>query len=110
MCKQNDDESDRAYLTRWTSLRNSCKGIPEFQAVQYFVQGCQEQTLLKHRLLRKRPQTMAHLMAIADEYATADAAMANPIRIDESRQDRHRRPSNAQEPNGNSGGRKIKPA
>ena len=27
---------------------------------------------------------MAHLMAIADEYATADAAMANPIRIDET--------------------------
>ena len=32
MCKQNIGESDRAYLTRWTSLRNSCEGIPEFQA------------------------------------------------------------------------------
>ena len=27
---------------------------------------------------------MAHLMAIADEYATADAAMTNPIRLDEA--------------------------
>ena len=84
MCKQKEDESDRAYLTRWTSLRNSCEGILESQAVQYFVQGCRDQTLLRYKLLRKRPQTMAHLMVIADEYATADAAMANPIRLDEA--------------------------
>ena len=66
------------------SLRNSCEGILDSQAVQYFVQGCREQTLLKHKLLRKRPQTMVHLMAIADEYATADAATVNPIRIDKA--------------------------
>ena len=55
MCKQNDDESDRAYLTRWTSLRNSCEGILELQDVQYFIQGYRDQTLLKHWLLRKSP-------------------------------------------------------
>ena len=27
---------------------------------------------------------MAHLMAIADEYATADMGMTNPIRLDEA--------------------------
>ena len=27
---------------------------------------------------------MVHLMAIADEYATADAGMKNPIRLDEA--------------------------
>ena len=27
---------------------------------------------------------MVHLMAITDEYATADAAMTNPIRLDEA--------------------------
>ena len=84
VCKLKEDKSDRAYLTRWTSLRNSCEGILEFQAVQYFVQGCRDQTLLKHKLLRKSPKTMAHLMAIADEYATADAGMTNPIRLDEA--------------------------
>ena len=82
MCRQKDDESYRAYLTRWTGLHNSCEGIPEFQAVQYFIQGCRDQTLLRHKLLRKNPKTMAHLMAIADEYATADAGMTNPIRLD----------------------------
>ena len=84
MCKQKEDESDRAYLTRWTSLRNSYEGILESQAVQYFVQGCRDHTLLRHKLLRKSPQTMAHLMAIADEYATADAGMTNLIRLDEA--------------------------
>ena len=43
MCRQKDGESDRAYLTRWTSLRNSCEGILELQAVQYFVQGCRDE-------------------------------------------------------------------
>ena len=85
MCKQKDGESDRAYLTRWTSLRNSCEGILELQAVQYFIQGCRDGTLLRHRLLRKSPKTMAELMAIADEYATTDAGMTNPIRVDEAR-------------------------
>ena len=56
----------------------------ELQAVQYFVQGCRDGTLLRHRLLRKSPKTMAELMAIADEYATADAGMTNPIRLDEA--------------------------
>ena len=47
MCRQKDGESDRAYLTRWTSLRNSCEGILELQAVQYFIQGCRDGTLLR---------------------------------------------------------------
>ena len=84
MCRQKEGESDRAYLTRWTSLRNSCEGILELQAVQYFVQGCRDGTLLRHRLLRRSPKTMAELMAIADEYATADAGMTNLIRVDEA--------------------------
>ena len=83
MCRQKKGKLDRAYLTRWASLRNSCEGILELQAVQYFIQDCRDQTLLKHRLLRKSPKTMAELMAIADEDATADAGMTNPIRVDE---------------------------
>ena len=72
MCRQKEGESERGYLTRWTSL--SYEGIMESQAVQYFVQGCWDQTLLRHKLLRKSPKTMAHVMAIADEYAAADVA------------------------------------
>ena len=79
MCKQKEGESDRAYLTRWTSLRNSCEGILESQAIQYFAQGCRDRTLLRHKLVRKNPKTMAELMAIANEYAIADAGMSQPI-------------------------------
>ena len=54
MCKQKEVELDCAYLIRWTSLRNSCKGILESQAFQYFFQGCRDRTLLRHRILRKK--------------------------------------------------------
>ena len=84
MCKQKEVELDCAYLIRWTSLRNSCKGILESQAFQYFFQGCRDRTLLRHRLLRKNPKTLAALMAIADEYATVDAGMSQPLQLDET--------------------------
>ncbi|KAK1665990.1 hypothetical protein QYE76_054149 [Lolium multiflorum] len=32
MCKQGPDETDRAYLTRWCEMRNSCEGVHEIQA------------------------------------------------------------------------------
>ena len=38
--------------------------------------------MLKHKLMRSEPRTMAELMAIADKYAMADSAMQKPIRID----------------------------
>ena len=38
--------------------------------------------MLKHKLMRTEPATMAELMAIADKYATADSAMQKPIRLD----------------------------
>ena len=38
--------------------------------------------MLKHKLMRTEPATMAELMAIADKYATADSAMRKPIRLD----------------------------
>ena len=38
--------------------------------------------MLKHKLMRSSPATMAELMAIADKYALADSAMQTPIRLD----------------------------
>src|SRR4051812_35546007 len=42
--------------------------------------------MLKHKLSRADPQTMAHVMAIADKYATADAAMKKSIIADDQGQ------------------------
>ena len=36
MCRQREDETDREYLTRWSTLRNSCEGVIESQAIAWF--------------------------------------------------------------------------
>jgi hypothetical protein len=74
LCKQGPDEPDRDYLTRWSELRNSCEGVGEVQAIGYFTDGCREGSLMKHKLNRAEPKTMAEFMAIADKYASADSA------------------------------------
>jgi hypothetical protein len=74
LCKQGPDEPDRDYLTRWSELHNSCEGVGEEQAIGYFTDGCREGTLLKHKLDRAEPKSMADFMAIADKYASADSA------------------------------------
>jgi hypothetical protein len=73
LCKQGPDEPDRDYLTRWSELRNSCERVGEEQAIGYFTDGRREGTLLKHKLHRAEPKSMADFMAIADKYASADS-------------------------------------
>ena len=84
MCVQGPTETGREYLARWTELRNSCEGVHEVQAIQYFVSGCRDGTLLKHKLLRSEPATMATLMVTADKYANTDSAMKIQVALDEA--------------------------
>ncbi|KAK1668543.1 hypothetical protein QYE76_056702 [Lolium multiflorum] len=81
MCKQGPDETDRAYLTRWCEMRNSCEGVHEIQAISFFMGGCRPNTMLWHKLRRSDPQSMAALMAIADKYALAEEAGKPPAEI-----------------------------
>ncbi|KAK1606049.1 hypothetical protein QYE76_029722 [Lolium multiflorum] len=78
MCKQGPDETDRAYLTRWCEMRNSCEGVHEIQAISFFMGGCRPNTMLWHKLRRSDPKSMAALMAIADKYALAEEAGKAP--------------------------------
>ena len=78
---QQERESDREYLARWTELRNPCEGVDERQAIGYFTQGCRD-TMLRHKLLCDEPAIMAELMTIVDKFATTYAAMRQPIRVD----------------------------
>jgi hypothetical protein len=48
--------------------------VGEEQAIGYFTDGCREGTLMKHKLHRAEPKTMAEFMAIADKYASANSA------------------------------------
>ena len=77
-------ETGHEYLARWTELRNSCEGVHEVQAIQYFVSGCRDGTLLKHKLLRSEPDTMATLIVTADNYANADSIMKIQVALDEA--------------------------
>jgi hypothetical protein len=47
--------------------------VGEEQAIGYFMNGCREGTLLKHKLHRAEPNSMADFMAIADKYTFADS-------------------------------------
>ena len=84
MSVQGPAESTRDYLTRWAELRNSCEGVHEVQAIEYFTAGCREGTLLKHKLLCDEPTTLDELLVIADKYATADSSMKTELRVDAS--------------------------
>ena len=53
----------------------------EVQAIEYFTAGCREGTLLKHKLLCDKPETLDELLIIADKYATADSSMKAEIQI-----------------------------
>ncbi|KAE8793743.1 Endoglucanase 3 [Hordeum vulgare] len=46
-----------------------------YEAIQYFIDGCRDSTLLKHKLMCSEPTSLALLMAKADKYATADSSM-----------------------------------
>ncbi|KAI4997269.1 hypothetical protein ZWY2020_052611 [Hordeum vulgare] len=75
ICVQWPNEPLRDYVTRWTELRNSCEGVHEVHAIRYFIDGCRDGTLLKHKLMCSEPTSLAVLMAKADKYATSDSAM-----------------------------------
>ena len=51
------------------------------QSIEYFIVGCREGTLLKHKLLCDEPETLDELLIIADKYATADSSMKEEIQI-----------------------------
>src|SRR4051812_24734538 len=80
LCVQGKDEPLRDYLSRWVKLRNTCEGLHEIQAIQYFTDGCLDGSMLKHKMLRKNIKSLAELMKIANSFAVSDSAM-RPIRL-----------------------------
>src|SRR4051812_16156023 len=80
MCVQGKDEPLRDYLPRWIKLKNSCEGVHEIQAIQYFTDGCLADSMLKHKLLRKDFTSLAELMKVANQLAVFDYAM-RPIQL-----------------------------
>jgi hypothetical protein len=71
-CRQKDNESSRDYLARWITIKNACENMHDIQAIDYFTEGLVRGTGLRHKLKRKKPQTLAEMITIASNYATAD--------------------------------------
>src|SRR3954468_2048965 len=46
LCVQEKHEPLRDYLQWWIKLRNTCEGVHEIQAIQYFTNGCLDGSLL----------------------------------------------------------------
>src|ERR1043165_2031945 len=80
LCVQGKDETLRDYLSRWNKLKNSCEGVHEIQAIQYFTDGCLADSMLKHKLLRKDFTSLAEVMKVANSFAVSDSAM-RPIQL-----------------------------
>src|SRR3954466_1381540 len=75
LCVQGKDEPLRDYLARWIKLKNSCEGVHEIQAIQYFTDRCLRDSMLKHKLVRKDFTSLAELMKVANSFAMSDSAM-----------------------------------
>jgi hypothetical protein len=71
-CRQGVYETDCDYLTRWCTLRNSCEGVVEQQAIMWFAHGCRHGTMLWQKLQREILATLAETIKIADSYALGD--------------------------------------
>jgi hypothetical protein len=67
--RQGEYETNRDYLTRWCTMRNSYEGVIETQAITWFAQGCRHGMMLWQRIQREMLTTLAETIKIADSYA-----------------------------------------
>ncbi|KAE8813466.1 Endoglucanase 3 [Hordeum vulgare] len=52
--------------------------------MHYFINGCRDDTLVKHKLMRWEPSTLVQLVAVIDKYAVAESSMKLPVLVDAS--------------------------
>src|SRR3954452_6105145 len=56
-CKQHEHETDREYLTRWSTIRNTCEGVEEKPAIGCFTEGCKYGSMLWQKYRREPPHS-----------------------------------------------------
>ncbi|KAE8807405.1 Endoglucanase 3 [Hordeum vulgare] len=72
------EDEERTFQEKW--VKDLLDAANEKQtrldpAIQYFIDGCRDGTLLKHKLMCSEPTSLAVLMAKADKYATSDSVI-----------------------------------
>ena len=68
------NEPLRDYIRRFSDMRLKIPEISHDKAISAFVKGLRFHEALRNKLLRKRPTTVAELLATAKNYADADDA------------------------------------
>jgi len=66
------NEPLRDYIRRFSNMRLKIPKNSHNEAISAFIKGLRFHKALRNKLLRKRPTTMAELLATAENYADAD--------------------------------------
>jgi hypothetical protein len=75
-CKQKSDESMRAYIQRWSIIKNSAENVADERAIDAFVVVIRRRDLIEE-LRRSNPRTISELMKIANRWADGEDAVHN---------------------------------
>src|SRR3954465_1506240 len=83
-CKQGTRESLRAYIQRWTILKNSVEHIPDESAIDAFRRGLQRIDF-KEQLGKMKVRTLAGLLEQANNWADGEDFVWNGSEIQTAR-------------------------
>jgi hypothetical protein len=75
-CVQQRDETLRAYIQRWSIIKNSAVEVSDERAIDVFVIGLRRRDLVEE-MGRTKPKTVSDLMDIANRFANGEDACNN---------------------------------
>jgi len=83
-CRQGTRESLRAYIQRWTILKNSTEDISDESAIDAFRRGLQRMEF-KEQLRQMKVRTLARLLELANSWADGEDSVRNETEIHTAR-------------------------
>src|ERR1043165_5353376 len=102
-CKQGRRETLRAYIQRWTILKNSAEDISHESAIDAFRRGLQR-VEFKEQLGQMKVRTLARLLELANSWADGEDSVRNETEIHVARSE-HDYDYNNRNKNGGRGSR-----
>jgi hypothetical protein len=75
-CIQQRDETLRAYIQRWSLIKNSAVKVSDERAIDAFVIGLRRRDLVEE-MGRIKPKTVSELMDVANRFADGEDACNN---------------------------------
>jgi hypothetical protein len=75
-CKQKPDETIRAYIQRWSIIKNSAENVSNERAIDAFIAGIRRRDLIED-CGRSNPRIVSDLMEIANRWAGGEDDVHN---------------------------------